>query len=96
MEVSAQPRGKRITKMMLMSGGEKSLTALALLPFRLNPLVYCTAVILSGAPVAGSTGIFAQKFGRDPTASAQFVTLSTLLSILTLPVITVLAQYLAG
>ena len=30
-EVKAQPRGKRITKMMLMSGGEKSLTALALL-----------------------------------------------------------------
>ena len=30
-EVNAQPRGKRIKKMMLMSGGEKSLTALALL-----------------------------------------------------------------
>ena len=30
-EVIAQPRGKKITKMMLMSGGEKSLTALALL-----------------------------------------------------------------
>ena len=30
-EVTAQPRGKRITKMMLMSGGEKSLTAPALL-----------------------------------------------------------------
>ena len=30
-EVVAQPRGKRITKMMLMSGGERSLTALALL-----------------------------------------------------------------
>ncbi len=30
-EVVAQPAGKRITKMMLMSGGEKSLTALALL-----------------------------------------------------------------
>lgn len=30
-EVTAQPQGKRITNMMLMSGGEKSLTALALL-----------------------------------------------------------------
>ena len=70
--------------------------ALALLPFHLDALVYCTAVILAGAPVAGTTSIFAQKFGRDPTASAQFVTLSTLLSILTLPVIAVLAQALAG
>ena len=30
-EVEAQPRGKKISKMTLMSGGEKSLTAIALL-----------------------------------------------------------------
>ena len=30
-EVTAQPRGKRVAKMSLLSGGEKSLTALALL-----------------------------------------------------------------
>ena len=30
-EVNAQPKGKRIAKMILLSGGEKSLTALALL-----------------------------------------------------------------
>lgn len=30
-EISAQPRGKKLTKMMLLSGGEKSLVALALL-----------------------------------------------------------------
>ena len=30
-EINAQPRGKKIAKMTLMSGGEKSLTALALL-----------------------------------------------------------------
>lgn len=72
------------------------LTALALLPFHLDPLLYSTSVILAGAPAAGVTSIFSQKFGRDTAAAAQAVTLSTLLSILTLPIFAVLAALLSG
>lgn len=72
------------------------LTALLLLPLRLDRLMYCTLVILSGCPTAGITGIFAQQFHRDTTSAAQMITLSTLLSVLTLPVLAVAARALAG
>lgn len=72
------------------------LTALVLLPFHLNSLMYCTLVVLSGCPTAGLTGIFAQQFRRDTGTAAQLVTLSTLLSIATLPVIALLARTLGG
>lgn len=71
-------------------------TAFALLPLHLDPLLYSTCVILAGAPSAGATSIFAQKFGRDTATAAQVVTLSTLLSILTLPVFAVLAKFLSA
>lgn len=72
------------------------LTALVLAPFRLNPLLYCTLVIIAATPMAGNTSILAQKFERDTATAAQLVTLSTLLSVLTLPVFAVLAQALSG
>lgn len=71
-------------------------TALMLLPFGLDPILYCTCVIVAATPSAGATSIFAQRFGRDTASAAQLVTLTTLLSILTLPVFVVLAQTLAG
>lgn len=73
-----------------------ALTALLLLPLKLGALMFCTIVILAGTPTAGITGIFAQQFRRDTATAAQMITLSTLLSILTLPVTAVLAQALAG
>lgn len=73
-----------------------ALTALLLLPFRLDPLMYATFVILCAAPTAGLTGMFAQRFGRSTATAAQLVTLSTLLSVLTLPPFAVLAKALAG
>lgn len=72
------------------------LTALVLLPFGLDGLIYQTLVILSACPTAGIVGIFAQQFRRDTGSAAQTITLSTLLSILTLPLMAVLAKALAG
>lgn len=71
-------------------------TALLLLPFGLDPILYCTCVVIAATPTAGATSIFAQLFGRDTAAAAQLITLTTILSILTLPVFVVLAQALAG
>lgn len=70
------------------------LTALALLPFHVDPVVYVASVILAGCPSAGVTGLFAQSMGKDGTFGAQQVTLSTLLCIATLPVMAAAAQLL--
>jgi predicted permease len=66
----------------------------ALLPLKLPPLVYCTSVILSAAPSAGATAMFAQRFERDTATAASAVSLSTLMSILTLPLFAVLSKLL--
>lgn len=70
------------------------ITALVLLPFHLDATIYIAAVILAGCPSAGATGLFAQGMGKDSTFGAQQVTLSTLLCVITLPVMASLAQLL--
>lgn len=70
--------------------------ALVLLPFHLSSLLYCTMVIMAGTPAAGTTSMFAQRFGQDTASAAQLVSLSTFLSILTLPLVAVLAQQLSA
>lgn len=70
-------------------------TALALLPFRLDPVIYTALVILSGCPTAGVTSLFSQNMGKDAGLAARQITLSTLLCIITLPLAAVLAQLLA-
>ena len=64
-------------------------------PFRLPALVYCSMVILAGTPTAGTSGILAQQYNRDVGSAAQMVTLSTLLSVVTLPVVAVMANLLS-
>ena len=73
-----------------------ALTAALLYPLGLDPLMYVTFVLLSAAPSANLTSIFAQRFDRDVGMAAQLVSLTTLLSVVTLPLFAVLAAALAG
>ncbi len=73
-----------------------AITCVLLLPLHLEPLSYCACVVLSACPTAGATAMFAQMFHRDTETAAQMVTLSTLLSIITLPVFAVLARQISG
>lgn len=70
--------------------------ALILLPFHLEGVCYSTLVILAACPTAGLTSMFAQTFRRDTAIAAQSVSLTTLLSILTLPLIALLARALGS
>lgn len=73
-----------------------AVVCVVLLPLKLEPLSYCACVVLAACPTAGTTSMFAQMFKRDVETAAQMVTLSTLLSVITLPVFAVLARQLAG
>lgn len=69
-----------------------AVTALALLPLNLSPALYGATILLSAAPTAGITSMFAQQFGRDTTTASQTITLSTILSIFTLPIFAVIVK----
>ena len=84
--------GAALVKLVLMP----LLTLAALLPFHLDRLMFLTIVILSGCPTAGATSMFAQMFGKDTATAARMVTLSTLLSILTLPLVALAARQFGG
>ena len=71
-----------------------AVTILVLLPFHLNGMIFTTLVILSGCPTAGASSLFCQMLDRDPSLAAKQVTFSTLLCIVTLPLVTLAARIL--
>ena len=73
-----------------------AVVSVVLLPLQLEPISYCACVVLAACPTAGTTSMLAQMFQRDTKTSAQMVTLTTLLSVITLPVFAVLARSIAG
>lgn len=72
-----------------------AITLLVLLPFRLPGVMYQTIAILAGCPVAGATSLFCQLGGKDTSLAARLVALSTLLSVVTLPLTAMAARLLS-
>ena len=58
--------------------------------------VLMTCVIAASAPAAAATTMFAAKFDNDAKLSVNLVTLSTLLSVLTMPLIVGFARTVGG
>ncbi len=58
--------------------------------------VLITCVIAVSAPVAATSTMFAAKFGNDTSLSVNLVALSTLLSIITMPLIVGFSQSIGG
>ncbi len=56
-------------------------------------LVSCT--ICAGAPTAAIATMFASKYGADTSLSVRIVSLSTLLSVISMPIVVTLAQIIA-
>lgn len=63
----------------------------ALAPFGLNSKMVIAFVIASSAPTAATTTMFAAKFDRDVELSVSVVAASTLISILSMPLVVSLA-----
>lgn len=73
-----------------------AITMVVLLPFKLDPVIYTAVVILSGCPAAGASSLMCQMAGKDAAYAARLVTFTTILSVVTLPVVSALAKLLAG
>lgn len=73
-----------------------ALVMLVMLPLGLPGVTYRAVAILAGCPIAGATSLFCQMNGRDTSLAARLVTLSTALSILTLPFVALGSAALGG
>ena len=60
---------------------------LVLKPFHLNSLLVSVCVIMSGMPAGSTTSILADQYGGDSMFASQMTFVSTLLSIVTIPIL---------
>lgn len=68
----------------------------ALLLIRPEPDLFISSVIQASAPVAANTVLFAVEYHQDSALASKTVAASTVLSIVTIPLFTILAQWACG
>jgi chromosome segregation protein len=73
-DIAAQPPGKRLQNVLLLSGGEKALTALALLiaVFRYQPSPFCILDEVDAPLDEANVGRFTQMI-REMSGGTQFI-----------------------
>ena len=71
------------------------LALLALWVFGVRDTILVSSVISICSPVAAATTMFSAKYDADTETSANLVSVSTLISIITMPLIVTLAQYIS-
>ena len=71
------------------------IAVLALIP-DVDPKVAVAAVIPAAAPVGASVTVFSARYGKDAAYPTALVAISTLLSVVTLPVVVSVAMHLFG
>lgn len=70
------------------------ITVLVLFANKQNAVLFQSLVILSSMPVAFTTVLFAERTGADSNTAAVNVTVSTVLSLITIPLVTSLMLYI--
>jgi predicted permease len=63
---------------------------LILRPFVTDPLVLGVIITLAAMPVGANTTIFAEEYGANARLASQFVFVSTIASLVTIPLIVTL------
>ena len=89
--VNLRGRGKRLVRLGLVCLGKliiyPLLAYIVVLPFNLPPLARAVALIQAAMPSMASTPVLTQKYGGDNELAVTAVFITTLLSIITLPLV---------
>lgn len=75
--------------------GVPLLTMAVMLPFKVDPTVFVAVSIGSCSPVAAKAVMFATKYDKNPELGSEMVSVSTLFSLITMPVMISLSEVLA-